>query len=119
MNRIVLGVVALVSLAACNTPSSTSTAPSASQSAAAAPLKEGDMAPDVELVLQTGKSVRLSTLRGKTVALYFYPKDETSGCTIEADSVRDRFADLQAAGVTVFGISTQDAASHKQFIDKE
>jgi peroxiredoxin Q/BCP len=77
------------------------------------------MAPDVELKLQNGKTTRLSSLRGKTVALYFYPKDETPGCTVEAQGLRDRWQDLQAAGVVVFGISTQDAASHEHFIDKE
>lgn len=84
-----------------------------------APLKEGDMAPDVELKLQNGKTVQLSSLRGKTVAIYFYPKDETTGCTIEAQGIRDAWQDLSSANITVIGVSMQDAASHQKFIDKE
>jgi peroxiredoxin Q/BCP len=82
-------------------------------------LKEGDAAPDVEMTLQDGRKMKLSSLRGRFVALYFYPKDETHGCTIEAQSFRDRFDDLKQAGVTVIGVSTQDASSHKDFITKE
>ena len=97
-------------------PASSATTSSA---AAAAPLKEGDTAPDVEMTLQDGRKVKLSSLKGQLVALYFYPKDQTSGCTMEADAFRDRFADLKSAGVTVIGVSTQDADSHKAFIEKE
>ena len=120
MNRALLSLMAPLCFAACNQPTtSTTTAPTATETAAAAPLKEGDAAPDVELKLQNGKSVRLSSLKGTTVALYFYPKDETQGCTIEAQSLRDRFDELKSAGITVFGVSTQDATSHQHFIEKE
>jgi peroxiredoxin Q/BCP len=119
MRRLAFAAAISLALAACNNQSSTTGAPSASQAAPAAPLKEGDMAPDVELTLQSGKTMRLSSLRGKTVAIYFYPKDETTGCTVEAQGIRDRWADVQAAGVTVLGVSTQDAASHQHFIEKE
>lgn len=93
-------------------------------SAVAAPttdkaLKEGDVAPDVDMTLQDGRKVKLSSLKGQFVTLYFYPKDETQGCTIEAQNFRDRFDDLKKAGITVIGVSTQDAASHKAFIEKE
>jgi thioredoxin-dependent peroxiredoxin len=81
-------------------------------------LKEGDRAPDVVLTLEDGSSVKLSSLRGTPVALYFYPKDDTKGCTIEAQGIRDAWADFQSSGVKVFGVSTQDAASHKDFIAK-
>jgi peroxiredoxin Q/BCP len=82
-------------------------------------LKEGDPAPDVELPLQDGRKVKLSSLKGQLVAVYFYPKDQTPGCTIEAQNFRDRSDDLKKAGITVIGVSTQDAASHKAFIEKE
>jgi peroxiredoxin Q/BCP len=99
----------------------TSPAPvaSASTTSSASPLKEGDQAPDVEMTFQDGRKVKLSSLKGQLVAVYFYPKDQTQGCTIEAQDFRDRFGDLKSAGVTVIGVSTQDAASHKAFIDKE
>lgn len=101
------------------------TAASGAPAASAAPtsaekaLKEGDAAPDVEMTLQDGRKVKLSSLKGQLVTVYFYPKDETTGCTIEAQNFRDRFDDLKKAGITVIGVSTQDAASHKAFIEKE
>jgi thioredoxin-dependent peroxiredoxin len=84
-----------------------------------ASLKEGDQAPDVAISLQNGTKTKLSSLRGKAVAIYFYPKDETPGCTVEAQGLRDIYADLTAANITVIGVSTQDAESHKRFIEKE
>jgi peroxiredoxin Q/BCP len=99
--------------------SPTPTPTTESTPAAAAELKEGDMAPDVEIELQSGNSMKLSALRGKPVALFFYPKDETPGCTVEAQGIRDMWADLSAASVAVIGVSTQDADSHKRFIEKE
>jgi thioredoxin-dependent peroxiredoxin len=81
-------------------------------------LKEGDRAPDVDLTLEDGKTVKLSSLKGTPVALYFYPKDDTPGCTVEAQGIRDSWADFESSGVKVFGVSTQDAASHKDFIAK-
>lgn len=103
-------------------PAAPSAAPSSSVAAASslvAPLKEGDMAPDVEVPLQNGKTVKLSSLRGKTVAVYFYPKDETPGCTVEAQGIRDSWEALTGANITVIGVSMQDAASHQRFIEKE
>jgi peroxiredoxin Q/BCP len=81
-------------------------------------LEPGDPAPDVTLKLQDGKEVKLTSLSGKQVLLYFYPKDDTPGCTAEAQGLRDGWADIQAAGLEVYGVSTQDADSHKAFIDK-
>lgn len=112
--RLVLAVALL--LVACNKPDSGGPAPAAS---AAAPLKEGDPAPDVDMTMQDGRHVKLSSLKGQNVVVYFYPKDETPGCTAEAENFRDRFADLKQSGITVIGVSTQDAASHKAFIEKE
>lgn len=82
-------------------------------------LAEGDQAPDVAMPLQDGRSLQLSSLKGKNVVVYFYPKDQTSGCTAEADNFRDKFDDLKKADVTVIGVSMQDATSHKAFIEKE
>jgi thioredoxin-dependent peroxiredoxin len=88
--------------------------------AAAAPaeLKEGDDAPPVTLTLQDGKQVALSSLKGQQVAVYFYPKDDTPGCTVEAQGIRDSWDELQKAKVHVYGVSLQDASSHQAFIEK-
>lgn len=82
-------------------------------------LAEGDVAPDVSMPLQNGKTLQLSSLKGKNVVVYFYPKDQTSGCTMEAQNFRDKFEDLKKADITVIGVSMQDADSHKAFIEKE
>ncbi|AUX47293.1 bacterioferritin comigratory protein [Sorangium cellulosum] len=89
--------------------------PGAEQGAA---LKPGDAAPDITFTLHDGKEVKLSSLKGKQVLVYFYPKDDTPGCTIQAKGLRDGWADLQAAGVETYGVSTQDAQSHQAFIEK-
>ncbi|WP_437732456.1 peroxiredoxin [Sorangium sp. So ce1335] len=89
-----------------------------SGAAQAAPLKPGDAAPDVTLTLHDGRQVKLSSLQGKQVLVYFYPKDDTPGCTVQAKGLRDGWADLQAAGLEVYGVSTQDAQSHQSFIQK-
>ncbi len=67
---------------------------------------------------QNGNEVRLSDFPGKTIALYFYPKDMTSGCTAEACNLRDNYHDLIAAGYQVIGVSVDSEASHKKFIEK-
>ncbi|MCC6523697.1 MAG: peroxiredoxin [Polyangiaceae bacterium] len=101
-------------------PTATATATSAaSASDAPTPLAAGDAAPDVTLALHDGSKVALSSLRGKRVLVYFYPKDDTPGCRVEAQGLRDKWPDVQAAGLVVYGVSTQDAASHQAFIDKE
>ncbi|MCC6646036.1 MAG: peroxiredoxin [Polyangiaceae bacterium] len=71
------------------------------------------------MTLQSGKTVRLTDFGGKYVAVYFYPKDETPGCTMEAAQLRDAFEQLKKADVVVIGVSSQDADSHKRFIEKE
>jgi peroxiredoxin Q/BCP len=81
-------------------------------------IEEGATAPDFTLKSDRGQDVRLSELRGKPVVLYFYPKDDTPGCTKEACAFRDRSADLKKAGAVVLGVSPDDVASHGQFRDK-
>lgn len=78
-------------------------------------LKVGDAAPDFTALTQSGDMVTLSALRGRWVVLYFYPKDNTPGCTIEACGFRDSWATLQARGVTVLGVSTDSVKSHERF----
>jgi thioredoxin-dependent peroxiredoxin len=82
------------------------------------PVQTGDTAPDFELANQNGETVRLSELRGKPVVLYFYPKADTPGCTIQACGVRDRRADYEAARATVLGISPDPVSRVKKFDDK-
>lgn len=81
-------------------------------------IKEGIIAPDFTLEAHDGKSYTLSNLRGKKVLLYFYPKDNTSGCTCEAESFRDAIAEYKKKKTLVFGISTDSIASHKKFAEK-
>ena len=84
----------------------------------AANLKEGDKAPDFAVTDQAGNTVRLKDLRGKKVVLYFYPKDDTPGCTREACSFRDSFSKFKKRGIEVFGVSLDSEKSHQKFIDK-
>ena len=81
-------------------------------------IEEGAPAPDFTLQADDGKEVRLSALRGKPVVLYFYPKDDTPGCTKEACAFRDRSADLKGKGAVVLGVSPDDVTSHGRFRDK-
>ena len=75
-------------------------------------------APDFTLPAVDGTQVKLSALRGKPVVLYFYPRDDTPGCTTEACAFRDRKGELAKLGVTVLGVSTDDLESHQKFRDK-
>ncbi|HTG36756.1 MAG TPA: thioredoxin-dependent thiol peroxidase [Thermoanaerobaculia bacterium] len=81
-------------------------------------VEEGEDAPDFTLPADDGRQVKLSDLRGKPVVLYFYPKDDTPGCTKEACAFRDRSQELAAKGAVVLGVSPDDVASHGQFRDK-
>jgi thioredoxin-dependent peroxiredoxin len=81
-------------------------------------IKEGDAAPDFEARDADGNTVRLSELRGQKVVLYFYPKDDTPGCTKEACSFRDSFAEFGRRGIKVLGVSTDDERSHRKFAEK-
>jgi peroxiredoxin Q/BCP len=78
----------------------------------------GDAAPDFQLKDQNGNDVKLSQYRGKHVVLYFYPKDDTSGCTREACDFRDEHSALEAAGAVVLGVSPDDTKSHMKFATK-
>ncbi|WP_447977134.1 thioredoxin-dependent thiol peroxidase [Candidatus Nitrospira bockiana] len=78
----------------------------------------GDKAPDFSLPDQHGKPVALKSLRGQTVVLYFYPKDDTPGCTKEACGFRDAEAVLTRAGAVVLGVSLDGAQAHQRFIEK-
>jgi thioredoxin-dependent peroxiredoxin len=81
-------------------------------------LNEGDKAPGFSLEDATGKLWNLDDLRGQKVILYFYPADDTPGCTTEACDFRDSFPRLQTAGYQVLGVSPQDADSHQRFAEK-
>jgi thioredoxin-dependent peroxiredoxin len=78
-------------------------------------LEDGQMAPDFELLADNGTPVRLSKLKGKAVVLYFYPKDDTPGCTTEAKDFSALHAKFKKAGAEVLGISPDSAASHGKF----
>lgn len=82
------------------------------------PPESGEMAPDFTLPDAAGKPVSLQSLRGHWVVLYFYPKDDTPGCTEEACQFRDDWAQLQALGAKVVGVSVDDSASHAAFAKK-
>ncbi|WP_346292184.1 peroxiredoxin [Sphaerothrix gracilis] len=81
-------------------------------------LAVGTKAPDFTAKNEAGNPVSLSDFTGKTVVLYFYPKDDTPGCTKEAQGFRDAFEDYQGQDITVLGVSMDDEASHKMFKEK-
>ena len=128
-----LAPLLLVAVAACATSSSTAPAPTpaaaatsasaASATASAAPSAApavaddlvGKPAPDFTATAQDGTSVHLAALKGKRVVLYFYPKDETPGCTKEACSFRDTWQDIAKTGAVLVGISADNSDSHKAF----
>lgn len=81
-------------------------------------LSDGDQAPDVTLDTSEGRSVKLSDLGGQRLVLYFYPRDDTPGCTQEARDFTDLSADFAAAGTRIIGVSKDSVASHTKFADK-
>lgn len=81
-------------------------------------IREGEQAPDFELATDRGEDLRLGDLRGRRVVLYFYPKDDTPGCTREACEFRDRLPDFEDTDAVVLGVSADDVASHRQFRDR-
>jgi peroxiredoxin Q/BCP len=81
-------------------------------------LAVGDTAPDIELPSSSGKPVKLSSLKGSQVVLYFYPEDDTPGCTREACAFRDNLPKFDGADAVILGVSKDSLASHKKFIDK-
>lgn len=82
------------------------------------PLQEGQSAPWFEGIDQSGKTIKLSDYSGKKIVLYFYPKDDTSGCTAEACNLRDNYETLIKEGFIVIGVSPDDEKSHKGFAGK-
>jgi peroxiredoxin Q/BCP len=120
--RTTLFLACALSLAGCDQTAGTVAtgggAASGIAAGASGELAAGAMAPEVTLPLHDGTKVQLSDKRGSLVLVYFYPKDDTPGCTAEAQGLRDNFEELQKLGVNVYGVSTQDAESHQAFIDK-
>lgn len=81
-------------------------------------LVAGAPAPEVVFAVHTGESLKLASLRGKPVVVYFYPKDDTPGCTVEAQEIRDLYEQLKQTGAVVIGVSTDDRDSHRAFAEK-
>jgi peroxiredoxin Q/BCP len=81
-------------------------------------VEEGKLAPDFELTSDAGERVRLSSFHGRPVVLYFYPKDDTPGCTAQACGIRDVYADFRDRGAVVLGVSPDDESSHANFKQK-
>jgi peroxiredoxin Q/BCP len=81
-------------------------------------IEEGKPAPDFQLKTDTGDTLKLSDLRGKQVVLYFYPKDDTPGCTTQACGIRDAYGEFEQAGAVVLGISPDGEGSHDKFKKK-
>lgn len=94
------------------------TAAASSVEAEPAPLSAGMPAPDVKLAVHTGEELSLAGLRGKPVVVYFYPKDDTPGCTVEAQEIRDLYEDMKRTGAVVIGVSTDGRDSHRAFAEK-
>lgn len=81
-------------------------------------LKEGDTAPKFSTQNEKGETISLDQLKGKKVVLYFYPKDDTPGCTAEACSLRDHYAKFEEQGYVILGVSPDKEAKHQKFIEK-
>ncbi|MHC1773899.1 MAG: thioredoxin-dependent thiol peroxidase [Lentimicrobium sp.] len=81
-------------------------------------LKSGDKAPAINAADQDGNNITLEALKGRKVVLYFYPKDDTPGCTAEACSLRDNYQQLINEGYSVIGVSPDDQKSHRKFVEK-
>jgi thioredoxin-dependent peroxiredoxin len=81
-------------------------------------VEQGKPAPDFELTSDAGEQVRLSSFRGKPVVLYFYPRDDTPGCTAQACGIRDAYGEFERAGAVVLGVSPDSEASHVKFRSK-
>jgi thioredoxin-dependent peroxiredoxin len=81
-------------------------------------VREGEAAPDFTLESDAGEQVSLSGLRGKPVVLYFYPKDDTPGCTVQAEGIRDAYSEFEQAGAVVLGVSPDSVKKHVKFKEK-
>jgi len=81
-------------------------------------LKVGEQAPEFTSKDENGKSVKLSDYAGKRVVIYFYPKDNTPGCTVQACNIRDNYSEIQKEGIVILGVSADDETKHQKFISK-
>ena len=81
-------------------------------------INVGDKAPEILGINEKGEEIRLSAYKGKKIVLYFYPKDNTSGCTAQACNLRDNYSELRKAGYEVIGVSVDNEKSHQKFIEK-
>ncbi len=99
-------------------PSTTAASATSAVSAQGALLRPGAAAPEVRFHTHTGEALALSALRGRPVVVYFYPKDDTPGCTVEAQEIRDLWSEIQTTSAVVIGVSTDDAGSHRAFAEK-
>lgn len=81
-------------------------------------LKIGDKAPDFSVKDQSGNNISLSDYAGQRVVIYFYPKDNTPGCTAQACNIRDNYSELKNEGIVILGVSADSETSHQKFIDK-
>ncbi len=112
------GLVAVAALGCSREKAGQATPAVSAAPLAEAPLAAGSLAPDVTFPLHTGEQLALSSLRGKPVVVYFYPKDDTPGCTVEAQEIRDLYEQLKRSGAVVIGVSTDPADSHRAFAEK-
>lgn len=117
------GISALLLLAAigCRKSETSKSTPAASSTATSADsrlLKPGAPVPDVRAASHEGENISLAALRGKSLVVYFYPKDDTPGCTVEAQELRDLHGEIEKSGAVVIGVSTDDSASHRAFAAK-
>jgi peroxiredoxin Q/BCP len=119
-----LGVIALGFCVGCNKgdkPAAATAATPATATPAPSPsglVAEGSIAPPIDVTAHTGEHVTLAAFKGKPVVLYFYPKDDTPGCTREASEIRDAWEKLKQTDAVVLGVSTQDNESHVAFANK-
>jgi peroxiredoxin Q/BCP len=111
----VLFLALLTAATACNKSEPEPAAAPAASSEATGPLAAGSPAPALDVKAHNGEAVKLAELRGKPVVVYFYPKDNTKGCTIEAQEIRDLWQEIGKTGAVVIGVSTDNEASHQQF----
>lgn len=111
-------LIALAGACRGGTDESLPAAPTVADAPPSTPLSRGAVAPDVTFPLSNGDKVRLADLHGKPVVVYFYPKDDTPGCTVEAQEIRDLYEELKGTGATVIGVSTDAAESHRAFATK-
>lgn len=116
--KLLLAIGLGLALVACKQAEPAPTASSSSPAPRTGLLAVGDPAPDVAATAHNGQTVRLRDFGGKPVVVYFYPKDDTPGCTVEAEGIRDEWPELSKTGAIVMGVSTDDADSHRAFASK-